>query len=104
MASFINMQNFACSLYLFIYILIHNSPQKQSSGRSWIIISSALLFGAIGATMATMGIIPEIAAIGVIATVVLSGIAGTIVGGVAGYLVNVAINQCCGACSSVVQE
>ncbi|MBC6685745.1 hypothetical protein H9I48_00500 [Wolbachia pipientis] len=50
------------------------------------------------------GIIPEIAAIGVIATVVLSGIAGTIVGGVAGYLVNVAINQCCGACSSVVQE
>lgn len=102
MASFIDMQNFACSLYLFIYILIHNSPQKQSS--SWIIISSALLFGAIRATLATMGIIPEIAAIGVIATVVLSGIAGTIVGGVAGYLVNVAINQCCGACNSVVQE
>ncbi len=74
----------------------HNSPQKQSSGRSWIIISSALLFGAIGATLAAMGIIPEIAAIGVIATVMLSGIAGAIVGGVAGYLVDVAINQCCG--------
>ncbi|WP_425386176.1 hypothetical protein [Wolbachia endosymbiont (group A) of Barypeithes pellucidus] len=43
-----------------------------------------------------MGIIPEIAAIGVIATVVLSGIAGAIVGGVAGYLVDVAINQCHG--------
>ncbi|WP_265026449.1 ankyrin repeat domain-containing protein [Wolbachia endosymbiont (group A) of Bibio marci] len=74
----------------------HNSPQKQSSGRSWIIISSALLFGAIGATLAAMGIIPKIVAIGVIATVVLSGIAGAIVGGVAGYLVDVAINQCHG--------
>ncbi len=40
-----------------------------------------------------MGIIPKIVAIGVIATVVLSGIAGAIVGGVAGYLVDVAINQ-----------
>lgn len=43
-----------------------------------------------------MGIIPEIAATGVIATAVLSGIAGAVIGGVAGYLVDVAINQCCG--------
>ncbi len=46
----------------------------------------------------------EIATIGVIATVVLSGITDTIVGGVAGYIINVAINQRCEACSSVVQE
>jgi hypothetical protein len=51
---------------------------------------------AIGATLAAMGIIPEIAAIGVIATAILSGIAGAVIGGVAGYLVDVAISQCCG--------
>lgn len=65
---------------------------SHSSGRRWTIVP-AVLFCAIGATLAAMGIIPEIAAIGVIATVVLSGIAGAIVGGVAGYLVDVAINQ-----------
>ncbi|MDG7055542.1 MAG: hypothetical protein LJD31_03305, partial [Wolbachia endosymbiont of Menacanthus eurysternus] len=69
---------------------------SHSSERRWIIIAPALLFGAIGATLAAMGIIPEVAAIGVIATAVLSGIAGAVIGGVAGYLVDVAINQCCG--------
>ncbi|WCR59465.1 MAG: hypothetical protein PG978_000901 [Wolbachia endosymbiont of Ctenocephalides felis wCfeF] len=67
-----------------------------SSRRKWAIIVPALLCGAIGATLAAMGIIPEVAAIGVIATAVLSGIAGAVIGGVAGYLVDVAISQCCG--------
>ncbi|WP_395462676.1 DnaJ domain-containing protein [Wolbachia endosymbiont of Cantharis cryptica] len=53
----------------------HNSPQKQSLGRRWAIIVPTLLFGAIGATLAIMGIIPEIVAIGAITTAVLSGIA-----------------------------
>ncbi|MDR1139574.1 MAG: DnaJ domain-containing protein [Rickettsiales bacterium] len=66
------------------------------SGGRWIIIVPALLFGAVGATLAAMSIIPEIAAIGVIATAVLSGIAGAVIGCVTGYLVDVAINQCCG--------
>ncbi|WP_395463294.1 DnaJ domain-containing protein [Wolbachia endosymbiont of Cantharis cryptica] len=70
-----------------------NSPQKQSSGISPRVIGLALLFSAIGATLAAM---TEIAAIGVIATAVLSGIVGALVGGVAGYLVDVAVNQCCG--------
>jgi|GEM_PF-6372838 len=72
------------------------SNNSHSSGRRWIMIVPALLFGAIGATLATMGIIPEIVAIGVIATAMLSGIAGAVIGGVAGYLVDVAINQCRG--------
>ncbi|MDR3131488.1 MAG: ankyrin repeat domain-containing protein [Rickettsiales bacterium] len=74
---------------------IINNPQKQSSGGRWAIIVPALLFGAIGAVLAATGVIPEIAAIGVIATSVLSGIAGAVIGGVAGYLVDVAISQCC---------
>ncbi|WP_341816604.1 hypothetical protein [Wolbachia endosymbiont (group A) of Agelastica alni] len=82
-------------------VINNNSHPKQGptlgiSPRRRTIIRSALLLGVIGATLAAMGIIPEIAVIGVIATVVLSGIAGAIVGGVAGYLVDVAINQCCG--------
>ncbi|MGL9717228.1 MAG: ankyrin repeat domain-containing protein [Wolbachia sp.] len=76
---------------------------SRNSGRRWTIIVPALLFGAIGATLAAMGIIPEIAAIGMIATVVLSGIVGAIVGGVAGYLVDVAINQCCGNVQAKLQ-
>ncbi|WP_265034617.1 MULTISPECIES: ankyrin repeat domain-containing protein [unclassified Wolbachia] len=80
-------------------VINNNSHPKQDptlgiSPRRRTIIRSALLLGVIGATLAAMGIIPEIAVIGVIATVVLSGIAGAIVGGVAGYLVDVAINQC----------
>ncbi|MFT4314526.1 MAG: ankyrin repeat domain-containing protein [Wolbachia pipientis] len=71
--------------------------------RRWIIIVPALLFGAIGATLATMGIIPEITAIGVIATAVLSGIAGAVIGGIAGCLVDIAINQCCGNQQCAVQ-
>ncbi|WCR58323.1 ankyrin repeat domain-containing protein [Wolbachia endosymbiont of Ctenocephalides felis wCfeJ] len=73
----------------------HNSPQKQSSRGKWMIIVPALLCSAMGATLATRGIIPEIAAIGITATVVLSGITGAVVGGVAGYLVDVTISQCC---------
>ncbi|MEY2392972.1 ankyrin repeat domain-containing protein [Wolbachia endosymbiont of Tettigetta isshikii] len=69
---------------------------SHSSGGRWIIIVPTLLFGAIGAKLAAMGIIPEIAAIWVIATSVLSGIAGAVIGDVAGYLVDVAISQCCG--------
>ncbi|NSM56669.1 hypothetical protein HET73_04415, partial [Wolbachia endosymbiont of Atemnus politus] len=75
---------------------IINNPQKQSSGRRWMVIVPALLFSAIGATLAAMVIIPEIAAIGIVATAVLSGIAGAVIGGVVGYLVDVVINQCCG--------
>lgn len=71
--------------------------------RRWIIIVPALLFGAIGAALATMGIIPEITAIGVIATAVLSGIAGAVIGGIAGCLVDIAINQCCGNQQCAVQ-
>jgi len=71
------------------------SNNSHSSRRRWTIIVPALLFGAIGATLAAMGIIPEIAAIGVIATAILSGTAGAAIGGVVGCLVDVAINQCC---------
>jgi uncharacterized protein YueI len=78
-------------------VINNNSyPKKQPSGRRWAVIVPALLFGAVGATLAAMGIIPEVTAIGVIATAVLSGIAGAVIGGVAGYLVDVAINQCRG--------
>ncbi|MCA4773815.1 hypothetical protein [Wolbachia endosymbiont of Mansonella perstans] len=75
---------------------IINNPQKQSSGRRRVIIVPTLLFDSIGATFAAMGIIPEITAIGVIATAILSGIAGAVIGGTAEYLVDVAISQCCG--------
>ncbi|MDM8335366.1 hypothetical protein [Wolbachia pipientis] len=43
-----------------------------------------------------MEIIPEIAVVGVVATIVLSGITGTILGGAAGYLVDAAANRCGG--------
>ncbi|WP_088415428.1 hypothetical protein [Wolbachia endosymbiont of Wuchereria bancrofti] len=55
------------------------------------------MFSAIGATLAIIGIIPKIAAIEAVVTAVLSGITGTIAGGVTGYLINAAINQCCGS-------
>ncbi|WP_225536159.1 hypothetical protein [Wolbachia endosymbiont of Mansonella ozzardi] len=75
---------------------IMNNPQKQSSGGRRIIIVPTLLFGSIGAAFAAMGIIPEITAIVVIATAILSGIADAVIGGTAEYLVDIAMSQCCG--------
>ncbi len=77
---------------------IPNSPQKQASGislRGWTIIGSALLFGAIGATLVAIGIIPEITAIGLIATAVLLGIVGAALGCIVGYLTDITVNKCC---------
>ncbi|MFP3020084.1 MAG: ankyrin repeat domain-containing protein [Wolbachia sp.] len=73
----------------------HHSPQKQASGISPRVIGLALLFGAVGATLAAIGIIPEIIAIGVIATAVLLGIAGAALGGIVGYLTDITVNKCC---------
>lgn len=75
-----------------------NSPQKQASGissRGWTIIGLALLFGAVGATLAAIGIIPEITAIGLIATAVLLGIVGAALGCIVGYLTDITVNKCC---------
>lgn len=73
----------------------HHSPQKQASGISPRVIGLALLFGAVGATLAAIGIIPEIVAIGVVATAVLLGIAGAALGGIVGYLTDITVNKCC---------
>ncbi len=72
-----------------------NSPQKQASEISPRVIGLALLFSAVGATLAAIGIIPEIIAIGVIATAVLLGIAGAALGGIVGYLTDITVNKCC---------
>ncbi len=63
-----------------------NSPQKQASGISTRVIGLALLFGAVGATLVAIGIIPEIIAIG--------GIAGAALGGIVGYLTDITVNKC----------
>lgn len=73
----------------------HHSPQKQASGISPRVIGLALLFGAVGATLAAIGIIPEIVAIGVVATAVLLGIASAALGGIVGYLTDITVNKCC---------
>nr|WP_253309884.1 hypothetical protein [Rickettsia endosymbiont of Ceutorhynchus assimilis] len=49
----------------------------------------------LGATLAAIGIIPEIVAIGVVATAVLLGIAGAALGGIVGYLTDITVNKCC---------
>ncbi|AWW50879.1 hypothetical protein [Wolbachia endosymbiont of Folsomia candida] len=85
-------------------ITTHSSKQEHFLGistRGWIIISTcAIVGGSIGATLVATGIIPIIAAIGLIVTAVLAGAAGALTGGVIGggmaCLTKIAISKCCG--------
>ncbi|MDD9331244.1 MAG: hypothetical protein PV340_01025 [Wolbachia sp.] len=55
----------------------------------------SLLFCSTGATLAAIGVVPEIAVIGVVGTEFLSLVACAALGCVVGYLTDVVINKCC---------